>query len=178
MPRRFTLLLLILISVLLAACSKQSSEGSSQPVASLAEGKIGALRIVGVKVAPSLTVSSQDTAEKLDAGLRPANPGDTRNIVVELTIESDTLKEMLPLPCGSFMLTYDGGSAPCVGLSFGDQWILATSGSPEIKLIYNEPGETREEKLLFLVPKHVEAATLELKSTSGPPARLARLTLP
>jgi len=177
MPRRVALLLVAFMAALLPGCSK-SFEGGSPSAAFLAQGKIGALTITGVKLGPSLGVSSQETADKLDAGLRPANPADARNVVLELTIVSETLKEMLPLPCGEFVLAYDGGSAPCVGLSFGDQWILADSGSPEISLIYNEPGETREERLLFLVPKSARTATLELKSKGQPPVQLARITLP
>ncbi len=177
MTRRFVCLLLTLPVLLHCGCSKGSSEGGLQSAGFLAQGKIGALTIIGAKLAPSLTVSSQETADKLDPGLRPANPADTRNVVLELAIVSGTLNEMLPFPCGEFVLTYDGGSAPCVGLSFGDQWILADSGSPQISLIYNEPGETREEKLLFLVPKRARTATLELKSKGGPPTQLARFTL-
>ncbi|MDA2914651.1 hypothetical protein MYX77_12005, partial [Acidobacteriia bacterium AH_259_A11_L15] len=155
MTRRFALLLVVFLVPLLSRCSKSPSGGASEPASSapvtfLAQGKVGALKIVGVDLAPSLSVSSQDTADKLHPSLRPANPAETRNVVLELTIVSETLKTMLPLSCGDFVLTYDSpagqGSAPCVGLSFGDQWILATSPSPEIKLIYNELGETREEK--------------------------------
>ncbi len=181
MRRRVAVLLVILLPALLAACSKPGSEGGSQPVTFLKEGKVGALKVVGVKLMPSLPVSAQETAEKLDAGLRPANPADTRNVVLELTIGSDAYSaegSWQPFPCGAFVLSYDGGAAPCVGLSLGDQWVLATAGSPEMKLIYYKAGETREEQLLFLIPKGVDSATLELKSASGPPVRIAGVTLP
>ena len=176
--RRSPFLLAVFLTLLFGGCSRLSESGP--PGATfLTRGKIGGLTITDVKLAPSLTVSAQDTADKLDAGLRPANPADTRNVVLELIIISDTADgSWQPFPCGAFVLTYDGGSAPCVGISLGDQWILATAGSPEMKLIYNEPGETREEKLLFLVPKSAKTATLELKSAGGPPVQLARVTLP
>ena len=180
MMRRVALLGVILVAALLAGCSK-SSERGSQPVTFLKEGKIGALKVVAVKLAPGLAVSSQETAEKLDPALRPADPAATRNVVLELTIGSDAYSaegSWQPFPCGAFVLTYDGGSAPCVGLSLGDQWVLADSGSPEMKLIYYKADETREEQLLFLVPKGVESATLELKSLTGPPTQVARVTLP
>jgi len=178
MMRRSTFLLPVFLTLLIGGCSR-SSESGAPGAKFLAQGKIGGLTITDVKLAPSLPVSTQETAEKLDAGLRPANPADSRNVVLELIIISDTADgSWQPFPCGQFVLTYDGGSAPCVGISLGDQWVLATGGSPEMKLIYHEPGETREEKLLFLVPKSAGAATLELKSAGGPPVQLARVTLP
>ena len=178
MRRRVAPLLIVLLAALLSGCSKSPSEGGAQPVTFLASGRIGALKITGAAMAPSLSVSSADIAEKLDASLRPANPADTRNVALELTVVSETLKEMLPLSCDDFVLTYSGGSARCVGLSFGDQWILATAGSPEIKLIYNQPGETRQQKLLFLIPKSATTAMLELKSKDQPTVQLARISLP
>ncbi|MGH9788622.1 MAG: hypothetical protein ACRD4U_07995, partial [Candidatus Acidiferrales bacterium] len=116
MMRRPAFLLAVSLALLFGGCSR-SSEGGAAGAKFLAQGKIGALTITDAKLAPSLPVSAQDTADKLDAGLRPANPADTRNVVLELIIVSDTADgSFQPFPCGAFILTYDGGSAPCVGI--------------------------------------------------------------
>jgi hypothetical protein len=181
---------------LLAGCTKPAPTGAEaaappppkRGLTFLHEGLMNGLRITAARLRDDLTVVPESLAEKVAPALRPANPAEMRNLVIELTCvaaEPKTGSNAYNLDSSRIQLLPGAGadkrSWPCLGLSWneeGDHWMIAGEGGPSMMLVYNSPTDVQIEHLTFLVPQDVTDFVLELRPAAGEPVALARIHFP